>query len=76
MRSALVFFLNTLIIVVAQVWVLKRIEGRSRTASCSPVAALIWGSSWRRRRALRRDLAPLAAGVVIALGFGVFASAR
>ena len=40
-----VFFLNTLIIVVAQVWVLKRIEGRSRTRLLA-VAALIWGSFW------------------------------
>jgi MFS family permease len=66
-----VFFLNTLIIVVAQVWVLKRIEGRSRTKLLA-VAALIWGSFWVVV-ALSAGFTPVVAGVMIALGFGVFA---
>jgi MFS family permease len=66
-----VFFLNTLIIVVAQVWVLKRIEGRSRTKLLA-VAALIWGSFWLVV-ALSSGFTPIVAGVMIALGFGVFA---
>ena len=66
-----VFFLNTLIIVVAQVWVLKRIEGRSRTKLLA-VAALIWGSFWLVV-ALSSGFTPVVAGVMIALGFGVFA---
>jgi len=66
-----VFFLNTLTIVVAQVWVLKRIEGRSRTKLLA-VAALIWGSFWLVV-ALSSGFTPVVAGVMIALGFGVFA---
>ncbi|MDA8434967.1 MAG: MFS transporter [Actinomycetales bacterium] len=66
-----VFFLNTLIIVVAQVWVLKRIEGRSRTRLLS-VAALVWGSFWLVV-ALSAGFTPVVAGIMIALGFGVFA---
>jgi MFS family permease len=66
-----VFFLNTLIIVVAQVWVLKRIEGRSRTKLLA-LAALIWGSFWVVV-ALSAGFSTIVAGVMIALGFGVFA---
>lgn len=66
-----VFFLNTLIIVVAQVWVLKRIEGRSRTRLLA-VASLIWGSFWVVV-ALSAGFTPVVAGIMIALGFGVFA---
>ena len=39
----LVFFLNTAIIVVAQVWVLRRIEGRSRSRLMA-FAALVWAA--------------------------------
>ncbi len=66
-----VFFLNTLIIVVAQVWVLKRIEGRSRTRLLA-AASLVWGSFWLVV-ALSSGFSPAVAGVMIALGFGVFA---
>ena len=66
-----VFFLNTLIIVVAQVWVLKRIEGRSRTKLLA-LAALVWGSFWLVV-AFSAGFSPVVAGVMIALGFGVFA---
>jgi MFS family permease len=66
-----VFFLNTLIIVVGQVWVIKRIEGRSRTTLLA-VAALIWGSFWLVV-AFSAGFPPVVAGVLIALGFGVFA---
>jgi len=66
-----VFFLNTLIIVVGQVWVIKRIEGRSRTKLLA-IAALIWGSFWLVV-AFSAGFPPVVAGVLIALGFGVFA---
>jgi MFS family permease len=66
-----VFFLNTLIIVVGQVWVIKRIEGRSRTKLLA-IAAVIWGSFWLVV-AFSAGFPPAVAGVMIALGFGVFA---
>lgn len=66
-----VFFLNTLVIVVGQVWVLHRIEGRSRSRILA-VVAVIWGSFWLVV-AMSAGLPPVAAGVVIALGFAVFA---
>ena len=66
-----VFFLNTLIIVVAQVWVIRRIEGRSRTRMLA-VAALLWGLFWLVVAA-SAGFTPVVAGVMIALGFGVFA---
>ena len=50
---------------------LKRIEGRSRTKLLA-VAALIWGSFWLVV-ALSSGFTPVVAGVMIALGFGVFA---
>ena len=53
-----VFFLNTLVIVLGQVFVLHRIEGRSRSRLMA-VVATIWGSFWvvvaRSRRACRRS---------------------
>jgi MFS family permease len=67
----LVFFLNTLLIVVAQVWVLHRIEGRSRTRMLT-VASMLWAALWVFV-ALSTALPPLGAGILIALGFGVFA---
>jgi MFS family permease len=66
-----VFFLNTLVIVVGQVWVLRRIEGRSRTRLLA-LAALLWGSFWVVV-AVSAGFTPLVAGVLIALGFSVFA---
>jgi MFS family permease len=66
-----VFFLNTVIIVVAQVWVLKRIEGRSRTRLLA-IASLLWGSFWVVV-ALSAGFTPMVAGIMIAIGFGVFA---
>ena len=67
----LVFFLNTFLIVVAQVWVLHRIEGRSRTRMLT-VASLLWAALWVFV-ALSTALPPAGAGILIALGFGVFA---
>ena len=66
-----VFFLNTLVIVLGQVFVLHRIEGRSRSRLMA-VVATIWGSFWVVV-ALSASLPPLAAGIAIALGFAVFA---
>ncbi|MFN8167310.1 MAG: MFS transporter [Candidatus Nanopelagicales bacterium] len=66
-----VFFLNTLIIVVLQVWVLKRIEGRSRTRLLA-VTAVLWSSFWVVV-AVSAGFDGWTAGVLIALGFGVFA---
>lgn len=67
----LVFFLNTALIVGIQVLVLKRIEGRSRTRMLG-VTAAIWAVFWVVVAA-SAGLHPVAAGVVIALGFGLFA---
>ena len=67
----LVFAFNTLLIVVAQVWVLRRIEGRSRTAMLA-LAAVLWSTLWIAV-ALSSAFSPVVAGVLIALGFGVFA---
>jgi MFS family permease len=66
-----VFFLNTLVIVVGQVFVLHRIEGRSRSRLLV-VTALIWGSFWLVVAA-SAGFSPMVAGVMIALGFCVFA---
>ena len=66
-----VFFLNTLVIVLGQVFVLHRIEGRSRSRLLA-VVAVIWGSFWVVV-AFSASLPPLAAGIAIALGFAVFA---
>jgi MFS family permease len=67
----LVFFLNTFVIVVGQVWVLHRIEGRSRSRLLV-VVAVIWASFWLVV-AVSAGFAPLTAGIMIALGFSVFA---
>ncbi|HET7901815.1 MAG TPA: MFS transporter [Candidatus Nanopelagicales bacterium] len=66
-----VFFLNTLVIVLGQVFVLHRIEGRSRSRLLA-VVAVIWGSFWVVV-AVSASLPPLTAGIAIALGFAVFA---
>ena len=67
----LVFFLNTMVIVLGQVFVLHRIEGRSRSRLMA-VVAVIWGSFWVVV-AISASMPPLAAGIAIALGFAVFA---
>jgi MFS family permease len=66
-----VFFVNTLVIVLGQVFVLHRIEGRSRSRLMA-VVAVIWGSFWTVV-AISASLPPLAAGVLITIGFAVFA---
>lgn len=66
-----VFFINTLLIVVVQVWVLRRIEGRSRSRLLA-LAALLWGVCWLVV-AFSAGFSPLVAGLLIAVGFGVFA---
>lgn len=66
-----VFFVNTAVIVVGQVWVLKRIEGRSRTRALA-VVGLLWGVFWVVV-ALSAGFPPLVAGVLITVGFAVFA---
>ena len=67
----LVFFLNTAIIVVAQVWVLRRIEGRSRSRLMA-FAALVWAAFWAVV-AVSAGFSPLVSGALIAAGFGIFA---
>jgi hypothetical protein len=59
------------VIVLGQVFVLHRIEGRSRSRLLA-VVAVIWGSFWVVV-AFSASLPPLAAGIAIALGFAVFA---
>ena len=66
-----VFFVNTLLIVVGQVWVLKRIEGRSRTRMLG-VTAVLWSSFWVIA-AISAGFTPWVAGVLITVGFAVFA---
>ena len=66
-----VFFVNTLLIVVLQVWVLKRIEGRSRTRMLA-VTAVLWASFWAVV-AVSSGFSPWIAGVLITVGFGIFA---
>lgn len=67
----IVFFLNTLVIVAGQVWVLHRIEGRSRS-KLLVLTAIIWGSFWLVVAA-SAGFPPAVAGTMIALGFCVFA---
>ncbi len=67
----IVFFVNTLLIVVLQVWVLKRIEGRSRTRMLA-ITAVLWAAFWAVV-AVSSGFTPWVAGVLITVGFGVFA---
>jgi MFS family permease len=67
----IVFFFNTLVIVVAQVWVLKRIEGRSRSRILL-VVAVSWSACWLLLAASSL-VGPLAAAIIITLGVSVFA---
>jgi MFS family permease len=67
----IVFFFNTLVIVLAQVWVLKRIEGRSRSRILL-VVAVAWSACWLLLAASSL-VGPVAAAIVITLGVSVFA---
>ena len=67
----LVFAVNTLVIVVGQVWVLHRIEGRSRTRLLV-VVAVMWALCWVCV-AGAGFLSPVMAGAMIAVGVGIFA---
>lgn len=67
----IVFFVNTAVIVVGQVWVLKRIEGRSRTRVLG-VVGLLWSIFWVVV-AISAGFTPVVAGVLITVGFAVFA---
>jgi MFS family permease len=66
-----VFFFNTVVIVVAQVWVLKRIEGRSRSRMMA-LAALAWGACWVLL-ATSSVFGQVLAAIVITIGVSVFA---
>jgi MFS family permease len=66
-----VFFFNTLVIVVGQVWVLKRIEGRSRSRLMA-LMAVAWGLCWLLVAA-SAAVTPVVAGIVITVGICVFA---
>ena len=65
-----VFAVNTLIIVAGQVWVLHRIEGRSRTRLLVLVAVL-WAGCWVFVAAAG-FVTPIVAGVLVAVGVGIF----
>ena len=67
----IVFFFNTLVIVLAQVWVLKRIEGRSRSRILL-VVAVSWSACWLLLAASSL-VGPVAAAIIITLGVSVFA---
>ncbi len=67
----IVFFFNTLVIVVAQVWVIKRIEGRSRSKVLLLVA-VAWSACWVLLAASSL-VSSLAAAVVITVGVSIFA---
>lgn len=66
-----VFAVNTFVIVAGQVWVLHRIEGRSRTRLLV-VAAVTWALCWVFV-ALAGFVTPFVAAVLVAVGVGVFA---
>lgn len=66
-----VFFFNTLVIVVAQVWVIKRIEGRSRSRVLLLVGVL-WAACWALLAASSL-VSSWAAAVIITIGVSIFA---
>ncbi|MGE0818077.1 MAG: MFS transporter [Candidatus Nanopelagicales bacterium] len=66
-----VFFFNTLVIVVAQVWVIKRIEGRSRSKVLLLVA-VAWSACWVLLAASSL-VSTLAAAIIITIGVSIFA---
>jgi len=67
----IVFFFNTLVIVVAQVWVLRKLEGRSRSRALA-ITALLWAGCWVLV-AGSSAFGQVAAAVLIILGICVFA---
>jgi MFS family permease len=67
----IVFFFNTLVIVVAQVWVIKRIEGRSRSKVLLLVA-IAWAACWVLLAASSL-VSAVAAAIVITIGVSIFA---
>ncbi len=66
-----VFFFNTVVIVVAQVWVLRRIDGHSRSRMMA-LAAVAWGACWVLLAA-SSVFGQVVAAVVITIGVSVFA---
>jgi MFS family permease len=66
-----VFFFNTLVIVVAQVWVLRRMEGRSRSRAMA-LTALAWATCWALL-ATSSVFGQVVAAVLIIVGISVFA---
>jgi MFS family permease len=66
-----VFFFNTFVIVVAQVWVLRRMEGRSRSRAMA-LTALAWASCWALLAA-SSAFGQVIATVLIIVGISVFA---
>jgi MFS family permease len=67
-----IFFLNTLLIVLAQVPVAKALEGRSRMRAFA-LMGLIWGASWLVVMVAGLTLEATAATAVLALAATVFA---
>jgi MFS family permease len=66
-----VFFFNTVVIVAGQVWVLRRMEGRSR-AKFMFVAAVAWSACWLMLAASSL-VGQAVAAVVITVGVAIFA---
>ncbi len=66
-----VFFFNTLVIVVAQVWVLRRMEGRSRSKALA-LTAVAWATCWLLLAA-SSGFGQVVAAVIIIVGIAVFA---
>jgi MFS family permease len=66
-----VFAFNTFVIVVAQVWVLKRMEGRSRSRAMA-LTALAWAACWALLAA-SSVFGQVVATVLIIVGISVFA---
>jgi MFS family permease len=66
-----VFAFNTFVIVAAQVWVLKRMEGRSRSRAMA-LTALAWAACWALLAA-SSVFGQVVATVLIIVGISVFA---
>jgi MFS family permease len=67
----IVFFFNTFVIVVVQIAVLRRVEGRRRS-SLLRVVGVLWATCWLAL-ALAAAFPPVVAAVLITLGVCVFA---
>jgi dipeptide/tripeptide permease len=67
----IVFFFNTILIVGAQVWVLRRLEGRSRSRLLG-VIAVLWAVCWLLF-AGSAGVGAVPAAVVITIAIAVFA---